>query len=599
MTENPREAIVKAVKEVSMAVTAGTLTSIIVFLPYVVSTNDMLSVQIYHVAVTINIALLASLLISQTIIPLLTSKIKPPKKHKKPTLIDKGIKHYGSILNWLMHHRYASAGIVLGVLFRVVLAVNMVKTDMFDQVENRRLFLHYNVNGNYVLDRVEKTVAHVEEYLYGNQENFEIESVYSYYRGDFAMSTIILTDDDSAKKSVEKIKKEIEEELPKISIGKPAFEYQNRGQGEQLQVHLIGESTERLVALSDEVMRRLENVEGLTDVRSEFEAGNEEVRVVVDRDKAHQMGISSQQVAGMIAGGMRGQTVQRVRQNNGETDVVIRFKDRDRQSIQDLMNMPVVMNGQQNIKLASLAHYERGNSPERIHRENRQTSIAIMVNMDGLTSEEAKEKISTVMDQINYPSGYGWSYGRSFRQDQETMNDMLINMLLALVMIYLVMSSLFESILYPSSIITSILFAIIGVYWFFMITGTSISIMALIGILILMGIVVNNGIVLIDHINNLRSQGYSRTDAIVQGGMDRMRPILMTAGTTVLGLLPLCFGKTQVGGQGGPPYFPMARAIVGGLTFSTVVSMIILPSIYVMLDDLKNWSGRVWRSSES
>ena len=119
--------------------------------------------------------------------------------------------------------------------------------------------------------------------------------------------------------------------------------------------------------------------------------------------------------------------------------------------------------------------------------------------------------------------------------------------------------------------------------------------MAMIGILILMGIVVNNGIVLIDHINQLREQGMNRKDALIQGGKDRMRPILMTAGTTVLGLLPLCFGTTQIGGDG-PPYFPMARAIVGGLTFSTVITLIILPTVYIMLDDLKLWAGRVWRA---
>ncbi|MDX1586677.1 MAG: efflux RND transporter permease subunit, partial [Balneolaceae bacterium] len=136
---------------------------------------------------------------------------------------------------------------------------------------------------------------------------------------------------------------------------------------------------------------------------------------------------------------------------------------------------------------------------------------------------------------------------------------------------------------------------IIGVFWFFLITGTTFSLMAMIGILILMGIVVNNGIVLIDHINHLREQGMNRKDALIQGGKDRMRPILMTAGTTVLGLLPLCFGTTQIGGDG-PPYFPMARAIVGGLTFSTVITLIILPTVYIMLDDLKLWAGRVWRA---
>lgn len=175
------------------------------------------------------------------------------------------------------------------------------------------------------------------------------------------------------------------------------------------------------------------------------------------------------------------------------------------------------------------------------------------------------------------------------------MDEMMINMLLAMFLIYLVMASLFESVLFPSSIITSIFFGIIGVLWFFFITGTTFSFMAMIGILILMGIVVNNGIVLIDHVTQLREEGYSRDEAILKGGRDRMRPILMTAGTTILGLLPLCFGTTQIGGDG-PPYFPMARAIVGGLAFSTVITLVILPSIYIILDDIKLWANRVWQA---
>jgi len=159
------------------------------------------------------------------------------------------------------------------------------------------------------------------------------------------------------------------------------------------------------------------------------------------------------------------------------------------------------------------------------------------------------------------------------------------------------MAALFESVLYPSSIITSILFAVIGVFWFFMITNTTFTFMAMIGILILMGIVVNNGIVLIDHINHLRADGMSRNKAIIQGGRDRLRPILMTAGTTILGLVPLCIGNIQIGGDG-PPYFPMARAIVGGLTFSTVITLIILPTIYILLDDLKKWSGFIIHSAK-
>jgi HAE1 family hydrophobic/amphiphilic exporter-1 len=157
------------------------------------------------------------------------------------------------------------------------------------------------------------------------------------------------------------------------------------------------------------------------------------------------------------------------------------------------------------------------------------------------------------------------------------------------------MAALFESLLFPAAIWTQILFAIVGVFWFFLATGTTLTMMALIGILILIGVVVNNGIVLIDYVHRLRQGGMGREEALLEAGAARMRPILMTAGTTVLSLVPLCVTATQIGG-GGPPYFPMARAIVGGLVFSTAVTLLILPTVYILLDDVGVWARRVARA---
>ncbi len=591
-----KKATVLGVKQVGMAVTAGTLTTVIVFLPNIISELSMIAVQMYHVAITIIISLTASLLISLTIIPLLTSRIKPPKKAEKARLMDRMQEWYGNMLGWLLQRRYISVALVLGTLFSVAIPMNMVERDMFPREASRELFLHYNINENYTLERIEKAVDRIENYLYENQEKFEIKTVYSYYTPGNAQSTIMLTEGDSAQKDVTLIKEEIAKDLPLLAIGEPSFEYRDRTGGEQVRVYVIGESTDVLVELSDEVIRRLENIPGFADVRSEAESGTEEVQVVVNRQRARNLGLDSRQIANMVSSSMRGTNLRRVRGKNGEIDVVLAMQDADRQRIEDLMSLPVNIGNNQNVKLASLADYRISNSPRSIQRQNRRTSLGITINLDDITQEEAKKKISSVLDGINYPAGYGWNYGRSFDQDQQAMDEMVINILLAMVLIYLVMASLFESVLFPSSIISSIFFGIIGVFWFFLITGTNFSFMAMIGILILMGIVVNNGIVLIDHITQLRAAGYTRAEALVQGGKDRMRPILMTAGTTVLGLLPLCFGTTQIGGDG-PPYYPMARAIVGGLTFSTVITLIILPTIYIILDDIKLWAGRIWQAA--
>ncbi|MEX0646806.1 MAG: efflux RND transporter permease subunit, partial [Balneolaceae bacterium] len=593
-------ASVLGVKQVGMAVTAGTLTTIIVFLPNIVSEQSMIAVQLYHVAISIIIALTASLLISLTIIPLLTSRIRFSQKTvREETWVDKMVEYYGRLLGWLMRHKRTASVCVVLTVASVVIPSRFVDFDMFPRIDEREMYLSYHLNDAYVLERVKESVDRIENYLYENQEEFEIESVYSFYTSESATSTIILKDEKESEKSVSEIRDAIAENLPKIATGTPSFEFRNQNISEEVRVFLIGESTEILEQLADETVRLLSRIDGFADVTSESEGGREEIRVMVDRDRANRYDLSSTQLAQMVSGAMRGQNMRRVRSEEGEIDVVLAFQGGDRQSIDDLMGLTVLLqeDGEQ-IKLSTLTDYEIQKGPRSIVRENRQTSLGVRINLEDITADEARTSIAEVMDRMNYPSGYGWSYGRSFQQDQETMDEMLINMLLALALIYLVMAALFESILYPASIITSVFFAIIGVFWFFMITGTTFSFMAMIGILILMGIVVNNGIVLIDHINHLRGTGMNRFDSIVQGGRDRVRPILMTAATTILGLVPLCLGTTQIGGDG-PPYFPMARAIVGGLLFSTVITLVILPTIYVLLDDMKRWSKKVIRTAKT
>ena len=584
------KAAIFGAREVGIAVTAGTLTSVVVFLPNIVN-ESFIAPYMYYIGMPIIISLIASLVISLTVIPLLTSKLKAPEKRKR-TIIDKFSDKYASFLGWFIDRRWVSVLGVVGLFLSVVIPASQLNVDMFPRTEQRELGLRYNLNGSYTLDRVKQAVDKIEKYLYDNQEKFEIESVYTYYEPEFANSTIILTGDDEAIKSVELIKKEIEEGLPLVTIGEPAFEFISRSNTEGVRVYVQGESMDVLEELAEQVEWRMSQVEGFTDIKSEAEIGKDEVRLAIDHERARNFGLTSSDIARAVSSSVRGQTLRRIRGPQSEIDVVLALQNSDRQTVNDLMELPIAINPNQTVKLASLVDFEESQGPGRIFRENRKTSLAININLDGVEFNDARKKISTIMDQIIYPTGYRWSYGRSFDNDSEAMNVMGFNIMIAFFLIYLVMAALFESLIYPTSILTCILYGIVGIIWFFFITGTTFDLMATIGILILMGIVVNNGIVLIDHILHLRSEGLSRREAVVQGGKDRMRPILMTAGTTVLGLIPLCIGNTQIGGDG-PPYFPMARAIVGGLTFSTVVTLVVLPSIYIILDDIRLWAGRI------
>ncbi len=582
--------VVDAVKEVKLAITAGTLTTAIVFLPNIVSVTFIIGFYLKHVSIAFCISLAASLLIAQTVVPMLVTKMKlAPPKVKKETLVDRLALRYKGILDWLLHHRKTSVAIVLASLFSIMIPMQFVNSDMFPDQDDRRLRLHFNINDTYTLERVEVMVDKIEEYLFAHKEKFEIESVYTYFQPDYGQSTILLKKGKEADKSQDQIQREIRDGLPSFAIGSPGFKRVSFSSGDTLRIRLTGSSTEKLSRIARQVSWRLARIPGFKSVQSESTVGKKEVLVVINRERARRLGFSPRQVADAVSVAMRGVRLRPIQDQYGEITVRVEFQKADKQTREHLGNLTLFGPDNQPVKLAVLADLKLRQGPRSIRRENRETTIGVTMDLEDITINQARGKIGGALKDYNFPNGYSWDYGRSFDFEQKTVNTMMINTLLALALIYLVMASLFESLLFPGAIWFSIIYAVIGVWWFFFFTGTTFTMMAWIGILVLIGVVVNNGIVLIDYINQLRDRGVSRTEAIRQAGFHRIRPILMTAGTTVMSLIPLCFSTTQIGG-GGPPYFPMARAIVGGLTFSTFVTLFILPTIYILLDDLRNWS---------
>jgi HAE1 family hydrophobic/amphiphilic exporter-1 len=298
---------------------------------------------------------------------------------------------------------------------------------------------------------------------------------------------------------------------------------------------------------------------------------------------------------------LRGAPLHEFRTPGGDVPVWVRFAGADKFRIEDMSALTLRRKDGTAIPMLSVVDIGVRKGASQISRTNRQTTISIVANLaPKATMDKAKKAIEEELASPSFhlPPGYRTNLGGGFEQDDDTGKQMGINMLIALFMVYLVMAALFESLLMPSAIVSSILFSMLGVFWLFALTGTNFSIMAMIGALVLMGVVVNNGIVLFEHINTLRRRGLDRTDALVEGARERLRPILMTMSTAVVGMLPLCMGTTQIGGDG-PAYYPMARAIAGGLAFSTVVSLLFLPTIYATLDDMRAWTvGIIRRARE-
>ncbi|RUO46724.1 efflux RND transporter permease subunit [Pseudidiomarina donghaiensis] len=576
-----KQATITGVGSVSLAVVAGTLTTAIVFLPNIFGSKTDLTIFLEHTAVAICLSLLASLLLSQTLVPLLITKLRRfnSASLKKNAQAKPSVGRYQKALEWSWRHPVWTGVFAVLMLLSIAVPFSQVSGDEGPQGFNDRLFITYNLHTQYSLAEVEDEVTQLESYLYANQDSFDIDAVYSYYTPNYAISTLLLKENRDEK--LADLMERIRADMPTLLRSEPKFGF--GGGREGVRVTLSGQSTDVLQQIATDLLPRLAQIEGLTDVQTEMDAGQFELVIRIDRERVHRLGLSSADIARTVATALRGQRLRSYRGDpNGEIDLRVAFAKELEFSLEALYTLPVMQADNRLLTLQDVATITKQPRLGQIRRTDRRTSLNIDANLNGLTVSEARDKLTQVLNQIELPQGYQWSLDGSFQRQQENQSVMLVNTLLAVALIYIVMAALFESILLPTAVITSLLFSIVGVFWALMVTGQSISIMAMIGILILMGIVVNNGIVLVDRINQLLEQGATLERAIIDGSVSRLRPILMTVSTTVLGLVPLAFGTTQIGGDG-PPYAPMAIAIIGGLVFSTVTSLFLVPYAYARL----------------
>jgi len=611
---NPLRCAIEGTRGVQLAISAGTLTSIIVFAPNLFGARNVVSIYLGQVALTITIALLASWLVAVSLIPMISSRIKTP-----PSLgVHRGFvpwlsRSYARALRWSLQHRGWS---LLGIF--MIVAVSMVpaqatKFDMFKNDSGRELQFYYQWKGAYSLDQVSAEVLRVEQFLDANRDRYQITQIYSWFSergwGGTRLTLrdpqpglwdyLMLRNHEAGLLSSDQVKEMLREELPKSA--RADFGFQGGGPGggegdeEGLQLFLNGDSNEVLVGLSETMIGILSSRPELRDVRVDIGDVASEVAVQVNRERAAYYGFSAEEVARYLGIALRGTPLREFRYGEAEIPVWARLEGSQTFRIQDLGALNIRNAAGTEVPLLSLVNVDVQRAATQINRRDRQMNLAIKANLaEGKTTEEARTAITEVMNSVALPDGYRWSFGGNFQRNDDAGKQMGFNIMIALLLVYLVMAALFESLLMPAAIITSIFFSALGVFWLFAMTGTTFTIMASIGILVLMGVVVNNGIVMFEHINTLRREGRSRTDALVEGARERLRPILMTMGTTILGMMPLCIGGAQIGGDG-PAYYPMARAIVGGLAFSTIVSLLFLPTIYAVLDDLRLATGHIVR----
>jgi HAE1 family hydrophobic/amphiphilic exporter-1 len=603
--EDPTRAAITGADSVAVAVTASTLTSVIVFAPIVFgSKNDELFVWLSSVGVTISVAILFSLLISLTLIPFLAARSKKPKEIR-PSRFLKGLEdRYVNALRWAtFKHRRWTLGIVAGSLVLTVVAIKVIglkgpQDD--DALIIERIMMEYEFAGNVDYVESDQYVRRVEGILEAKRDSLGIETIYSYYTDNEAMTTVYFQEKQLSKDVLKEKRKLLRAAIPdiagmKLRLGDESGE--DSGGASLMQVNLFGEDKQVLEDIANEVKRRFGYMKDLTDVKTSVELGREEIAIALDADQVSRQQMTANDVAQVMGLTFRGFELDRFRGEDREVPMSISLDPADRVGIYNLSNLMVGMNGEREVTLGSVATFVEKRGPTQIERDNQRTIVSVRGLYEGERFDELMDEVRGVMNSLSLPPGYAWSFSRRIEEKNAQAQQMLINALLAILCVYLMMAALFESYLHPLVIMICLPLAAVGVVWMLMLTGTSFGIMAMIGTVILIGVVVNNGIVLIDHVNHLRKAGMPMEEAIIEGGRERLRPILMTALTTILGLVPMAIGGSHIGEA---QYYPLARAVMGGLVSSTFLTLLVLPTYYILGERSKAWwLGALARSRQT
>ncbi len=601
MPDQPWLASVLGTRHVAIALSAGTLCHCIVFVPNLLGETNQISIFMTQLAITISVSLLASWLVAVSLIPMMSARMKTPPAVARPDgLIPRMQRRYARVLRWSLEHR---GWTVLGILLVVAASLypaTQLKFDMFGSGDGgKEINVFYQWKGSYNLQQRSDEVLRVEQFLDARRDEFRIKQLYSWFGEGGDSGTVVTFNDDVG--DTRPLSEAISKALPKSARAEIGVRSGGQGGGGGgggqggVQVQLVGDSSEVLRELADGIVPVLAANPALRDVRVAAGDANQELTIRVDRDRAAAFGFSAEQVSGFIGLALRGSQLRDFRRGDTEVPVWVRFAGAETFDERDIAGFMVRAPDGRSVPLTSLVEMTVEPAASQIARSDRQTSVTLEANLAGETTmPQARKALETTLDSVVFPPGYGYTFsGSGFEDDAAAARQMMFNLLIAVIMIYVVMAAVFESLLFPAAIMSCVVFSVFGVFWLFWLTGTSFTVMAFIGILVLMGVVVNNGIIMVEHINNLRRRGMARVDALVEGSRERLRPILMTMGTAILAMIPISLSDTVV--LGGLAYSPMARAVAGGLAFSTVVSLLFLPTIYAILDDLRHGSARLIR----
>ncbi|WP_372905188.1 efflux RND transporter permease subunit [Rhodohalobacter sp.] len=593
-------------KEVGGAIIASTITTSVIFLP-VVFMQTITGTLFQELALVVVFALACSLLVALTLVPMLASKFMTIKPDSKLTDKDKGWfqkwferfeNRYSRFLESAIKRRYivfTISAVLVGISFY---GLSYVDTELAPETEADEISINFylgdGMNIAVANEYLDELVAKVKEIAPMD----EVEYMSTEVRNGRAEVELKLV--DASERSInsydlaDDIRDQIEGTIPGGSFRVQAQtglwilrRIFGNGGDEALQLQLRGYDMDVADEIAEQIRYRMEEIPEVRDVRSDREDRRPEQNIVFDRERISALGLTGREVAQSIQANIGGVRAGVYREGGDEFDITVRLQESDRMSTLDLNNISVRTADGETVPVSTVIDQNAAEGPETINRINGQRVTYITANLEaGVPLGEAVEKVQASLSGMELPTGFSIVYGGEYEEQQKAQADFVISILMALVLIYMVMAAQFERFLDPLIVMFSVPVAVIGVVPTLLLTGTTLNMQSIMGVIMLIGIVVNNAIVLVDYINLMRrDKEMNVLKAVIESGRLRLRPILMTTLTTVLGLLPLSFGF----GAGGEIQAALARVVIGGLTASTLITLVLIPVVYISANELKEY----------
>ena len=607
--EGREQASLLGSREVSGAIIAATLTTMVVFLP-VIFVQGMASMIFSSLAWTVAFSLFASLIVALTIIPVLSSKIlKVSRGEENKSLLQKPSimwqkfmvrlsSMYGRSLTRVLAYRWLLVFLFLGAFGASILLIPYVGYEFLPAVDMGEVTVNLRLPVGSTLEETDRVVRQVEEIA----EDFpDIETVFSSvgsggtFSGESAPERaslqLRLVERGEREFSTAEMAEELRKEVRRIPGVDITVSEQDIAQGQMggegaISISVKGDELEVLRTLTSEVAQRVARVEGTREVETSFSEGRPELQIKLDRERAGSLGISTYQVASAVRLALEGQVATRYRVGGQEVNVRVQTTNLHSHNMAALEQLSIRTALGGTVPIGEVASISREIGPVQIQRDGQVRAANVTAQVFGRDIGRVSEDLQEEMKDLQLPLGYMVDFEGQQADMIQSFDDLTVALIMAVLLVYMIMAAQFESLLYPFIIMFSLPQTFIGVMLALVITGRTLNVSSFIGVIMLAGIVVNNGIVLVDYVNILRrEQNYARDDALREAGMVRLRPIMMTTMTTVLGMLPLALTI----GEGTEALAPMATVIIGGLTASSIMTLLLVPVVYAMMDDAGNW----------